>query len=70
MGADRTLAPETKNETWTACTGTPDRPERHFVGAKNRRTLAGYAGTLWQVDNHLQPLPALAEGRGLEQDVC
>ncbi len=70
MGADRTVTPEGKNNSWTTCTRPSTTPEWYFVGAEDRRTLARHAGTLWQVDHHLQPLPALAQSSGLGENVC
>ena len=70
MGADRTAAPERQNETWTTCTRSSKAPEWDGVGAANGRTLVRPAGTLWQVDHHLQPVPTLARVRRLGQNVC
>lgn len=70
MGADRSLAPEGTNETGPTCTGSSATAEWYFMGAENGRTVARYARTLWQVDNHLQSLPALAQGKRLGQVVC
>lgn len=70
MGADRRVAPESKDEAWTTCTRSSKTPEWNGVGAADRRTLARHAGTLWQVDDDLQPVPAVAQIRYLGQDVC
>jgi transposase len=70
MGATGTVAPESKNETWPTCARTSATPQWHFMGAENRSTLARYARTVWQMDNHLQPFPALAQVSRLGQDVC
>jgi hypothetical protein len=69
MGADRTAAAESKNETWTTCTRSSKAPEWNGVGAANRCTLARYAGTVWQVDHDLQPFSTVAEVWYLGQDV-
>jgi hypothetical protein len=70
MGADRIIAPGREDETWTTCPRSSKAPEWDCMGAANRCTLARHAGTVWQVDDDLQPVPALAQVRHLGQDVC
>jgi hypothetical protein len=46
---------------WQACTRSSKTSERDGVGVANRRSLARYARTEWEVGRHLQLLPALAQ---------
>lgn len=63
MGAHRGVAPESKNETWTTCTRSSKTPEWNCVGAADWRTLARHAGTVWEVDDDLQPVLTVAQIR-------
>ena len=70
MGAHPGVAPEAKNEEGQTGARSSATPERDHLGVANRRTLAGHSGTLREVDDDLQPFPALAQIGRLGQDVC
>ena len=70
MGADWTVASESKYKTWQTSARSSATPEWCFVGAENRYTLARFARAIWQVANDLQLIPALAQVKQLGQDVC
>jgi len=50
MGAARAITPEGKNKAWQTCARSSATPEWDFVGAEDRRALARYAGTIWEID--------------------